>query len=35
MHHQVEISEAKDPLDANLFGQLEPVHQGFVFGDIV
>jgi hypothetical protein len=35
MPHKVRISKAEDPLDDNLLGQLEPVHQGLVFGNIV
>jgi hypothetical protein len=35
VHHKVGVSKAEDPLDANLLGQLEPMHQGLVFGDIV
>jgi hypothetical protein len=35
MHHKVGVSEAEDPLDANLFGQLKPMHQGLVLGEVV
>jgi hypothetical protein len=35
MHHEVRVSKTKDSLDANLLGQLEPMDQGFIFGDIV
>jgi hypothetical protein len=34
MHHEVSISELENPLDASLLGQLEPVYQGLIFGDI-
>jgi hypothetical protein len=27
--------QREDPLDANLLGQLGPMHQGFIFGDVV
>jgi hypothetical protein len=35
VYHEVRISEAENPPDANLLGQLEPVHQGLILGDIV
>jgi hypothetical protein len=35
VHYNVGISKAEDPLDADFLGQLEPMHQGFVFGDVV
>jgi hypothetical protein len=35
VHHKVGISKAEDPPDANLLGQLEPVHQVLVFSDVV
>jgi hypothetical protein len=35
VYHQVRVSEAEDPPNANLLGQLEPMHQGHVFGDVV
>jgi hypothetical protein len=35
VHHQVGVSKAEDPPNANLLGQLKPMHQGLVFGDVV
>jgi hypothetical protein len=35
VHHEVTISEAENPPDADLLGQLEPVHQSLIFGDVV
>jgi hypothetical protein len=35
VHHEVGVSEAKDPPNAYLLSQLEPMHQGLVFGDVV
>jgi hypothetical protein len=35
VYHQVGVSETENPPNANLLGQLEPMYQGFVFGDVV
>jgi hypothetical protein len=35
VHHQVGVSETEDPPNTNLLGQLEPMHQGLVFRDVV
>jgi hypothetical protein len=35
VHHQVGVAELEDPPNANLLGQLEPMHQGLIFSDVV
>jgi hypothetical protein len=35
VYHQVGVSVTEDSPYANLLGHLEPMHQGFVFRDIV
>jgi hypothetical protein len=35
MHHEVTVSKAEDPPNANLHGRLEPMNQGFIFSNIV
>ena len=35
LHHKVQVTEAKDPPDANLSRKPEPVSERFVLGNVV